>query len=268
MNLTVIKDINSIELDWFMRESETFLRSANEPNLGYFLAESPNVITRAIDGGYEPYKCLIENKNEYPEFLRREEFTDVPVYAADYSILSKMRGFEMTRGALCIMKRRKYSDVNEVLKGAHRIAILEDVMNPTNLGAVFRSAAALGIDGIFLSGGCADPLLKRASRVSMGTVFQVPWTYVDDVPELITRLHEDDYSVMALALDENAVSLSDERLKAADKRALILGTEAFGLKPETIAACDYTVMIPMLNGVDSLNVAAAGAVAFWELCKV
>ena len=267
MNLTVIKDINSTELDWFMKESETFLRSANEPNLGYFMAESPNVITRALEGGFKPYRCLIENKDEYPEFLKRKEFDDVPVYAADYSILSAMRGFEMTRGALCIMKRREYLSIDEVLKGAHRIAILEDVMNPTNLGAVFRSAAALGIDGIFLSAGCADPLLKRASRVSMGTVFQVPWTYVDDVTALIGQLHDDNYSVMALALDDRAVSLSDERLKALDKRALILGTEAFGLRPETIAACDYTVMIPMLNGVDSLNVAAAGAVAFWELCK-
>lgn len=265
--IEVIEDINNPKLDWFMKESETFLKTVNEPDLGYFLAESPNVISRALDGGYMPYACLVEDREEYPDFLNHEAFEDVPVYAAKYDILSRLRGFEMTRGAICIMKRKKCTAIEDVLNNAHKIAILEEVMNPTNLGAVFRSAAALGIDGIFLSKGCADPLFKRSCRVSMGTVFQIPWTYVDSVVDLIDHLHDKEYKVMALALDERAVSLSDECLKQSKNTALVLGTEAFGLHEKTVNACDYTVMIPMMNGVDSLNVAAAGAVAFWELCK-
>lgn len=253
------------ELDWFLNESETFLKTVNEPELGYFLAESPNVIMRALKGGYEPVKCLVEAKADIPEFLSEDSFRGVPVYSADYEVLARMRGFEMTRGALCIMKRRALPDAGEILKGKKRVAILDRIMNPTNLGAVFRSAAALGVEAIFLSKGCADPLFKRACRVSMGTVFQVPWTYVDDVNELIDLLHANEFSVMALALDERAVSLGDSRLKENEKIAMVLGTEATGIKDEIIRACDYTVMIPMMNGVDSLNVAAAGAVAFWEL---
>lgn len=268
MNPTVIKDYDSEELEWFFKESETFLKTVNEPELGYFLAESPNVIERALNGGYEPVKCLIEKKEgPVPEFLSRECFKDVPIYMADYSILSRLRGFEMTRGALCIMKRRALPSAEEVLSSAKTIAVLEEVMNPTNLGAIFRSAAALGIDGIFLSKGCADPLFKRACRVSMGTVFQIPWTVVEDMSASIDFLKDKGYTVLSLALDKRAVSIDDERLKKCEKVAMILGTEAFGLSEETIEKSDYTVIIPMYNGVDSLNVAAASAVAFYEIQK-
>lgn len=269
MKQIVVEDYNSEELNWFFRESETFLKTINEPNPGYFMAESPNVIERALNDGYEPVKCLIEKREGeiLPEFLDRNCFEDIPVYLADYSILSHLRGFEMTRGALCIMKRRNLPTFDEVLSRAKTVAVLEEVMNPTNLGAIFRSAAAMGVDCIFLSKGCADPLLKRACRVSMGTVFQVPWTVVDDMSVLIDNLKEEGFTVLSLALEKRAVSIDDERLKQSEKVAMILGTEAFGLSQNTIQKSDYSVIIPMKNGVDSLNVAAAGAVAFYEIQK-
>lgn len=269
MELQYIEDANCRELDWFLKESETFLKTVNEPELGFFLAESPNVIERALSGGYQPVKCLIEKKDseELPKFLKDKAFEGIPVYSADYSILSKIRGFEMTRGAICIMKRRPLRALESVLEGVSAVAILENVMNPTNLGAIFRSAAAMGIECVLLSKGCADPLFKRAGRVSMGTVFQVPWTFVDNVPSAIDILKSKSFLIYSLALMKDAVSIDDPQLKENEKVAMILGTEAFGICDETIEKSDYSVIIPMQNGVDSLNVAAASAVAFYEIMK-
>ncbi len=252
----------------YAEASEKQLFHYYEPAPGVFLAESPNVILRGLQAGFSPESLLTSAKiwETLPEELKAY-YTEVPVYLASEEILAAMPGFQLTRGVQSIMKRGKLPAAESVLTGARRIVVLENVMNPTNVGAIFRSAAALHIDAVLLTGGCADPLQKRALRVSVGTVFQVPWTYLpgeaDAVP--VTYLQEADFTTVAMALKEDSVSLTDERLKTAEKLAIIMGTEGEGLHPETIAACDYTVMIPMSHGVDSLNVAAASAVAFWEL---
>lgn len=266
MGIIYIDDVNSEKLDWFVNKSETFLKTVNEPSMGYFVAESPNVIERALEGGYEPVQCLIEKKSlDSCSFLSREYFEEIPVYVVgDFSMI---HGFEMTRGVMCIMKRQQCRDISSIINEAKSVAILEDVMNPTNLGAIFRSAAALGVGAVILTKGCADPLFKRASRVSMGTVFQIPWTVSGDIEADIDKLKESGYLVIALALSNDAVSIDDKRLKANDKVAMILGTEAFGISEKLLDKSDYTAMIPMYNGVDSLNVAAASAVAFYEIGK-
>ncbi|MCQ2407695.1 MAG: RNA methyltransferase [Oscillospiraceae bacterium] len=250
--------------------SETQLFHLREPAPGLFLAESPNVIERALAAGYQPESFLIDDAY-YSEQMHMitDAFLDVPVYLAGSAVLNAVRGMHLTRGVLCAMQRREQpADSSELLWQAHRIALLENIMNPTNLGAVFRSAAALGIDAVLMTHGCTDPLYRRAARVSMGTVFQVPWRYCQAMPtaEILDRLRSDfGFRSAAMALCDDSVRIDDPALQDAERLVVVLGTEGEGLAPETIAACDYTVRIPMQHGVDSLNVAAASAVAFWEL---
>ena len=269
-----IKDFTAPELDVYARTSEVQLLRYYEPKSGIFIAESPKVISRALDGGYEPVSVLVEKKQvlEDAETIAvLGKCGNVPVYTAEFEVLTKLTGFKLTRGMLCAMKRRRLPSLQEICNGCDRIAVLENVMNPTNVGAIFRSAAALHMDAVILTGGCSNPLYRRASRVSMGTVFQIPWTFVDNSviwpEEGMKILRELGFKTAAMALKEDSASIDDPELMKEDKLAVILGTEGDGLAPETIADCDYTVMIPMSHGVDSLNVAAASAVAFWQLGK-
>lgn len=273
-NMIEITDFNASELDVYARLTEAQLLNKDHPEEGLFIAESPKVINRALDGGYEPVSVLVEKKqvSEDAETIAvLEKCGNVPVYTAEFEVLTKLTGFKLTRGMLCAMKRRSLPGLQEICDGCDRIAVLENVMNPTNVGAIFRSAAALHMDAVILTGGCSNPLYRRASRVSMGTVFQIPWTFVDNSviwpEEGMKILRELGFKTAAMALKEDSVSIDDPELMKEDKLAVILGTEGDGLAPETIADCDYTVMIPMSHGVDSLNVAAASAVAFWQLGK-
>lgn len=263
-NIIEIADISAPELEVYARLNEAQLLHYYEPEEGIFIAESPKVIVRALNAGYKPISLLLERKHiegEAKELIAR---CNVPVYTADNEILTKITGFRLTRGALCAMRRMSLPEVEDVCFGARRIAVLENVVNPTNVGAIFRSAAALNMDAILLTEGCSDPLYRRAARVSMGTVFQVRWTYFDGRMETLKKLG---FSTAAMALDDNSVSISDPKLAAEERLAIILGTEGDGLAKNTISGCDYTVKIPMSHNVDSLNVAAASAVAFWELSK-
>lgn len=251
--------------------SETQLYHFYEPEPGLFIAESPNVIERAMHAGYQPVSFLIDTAF-YTEQVQAlvKRTADMPVYLAETAVLNSISGIHLTRGVLCAMRRRESALDPVCLSDFNRIALLENVMNPTNLGAIFRSAAALGMDAVLLTSGCTDPLYRRAARVSMGTVFQIPWRYLPDAPnaaDAIHMLHDLGFRSAAMALCEDSVSVDDERIGAAEKLAVVLGTEGEGLAPETIAACDWTVRIPMAHGVDSLNVAAASAVAFWALRK-
>lgn len=270
MKIIEVMDLNRPELTVYAELSERQLATIYEPEEGLFIAESPKVIERALDGGYEPVSFLAEKGQlaEAEEILDRME--DVPIYVAPDEILTKLTGYHLTRGLWCTMRRRTLPTIEEVCQGAKRIAILEEVVNPTNVGALFRCAAALGMDAVILTGGCSDPLYRRASRVSMGTVFQIPWTMLskkDGVwPEQAMKtLKEMGFKTAAMALREDSVGINDPQLNSEEKLAIVLGTEGDGLAGDTIADCDYTVMIPMAHGVDSLNVAAAGAVAFWQL---
>lgn len=270
MKIIEVMDLNRPELAVYAELSERQLATIYEPKEGLFIAESPKVIERALDGGYEPVSFLAEKGQlaEAEEILDRME--DVPIYVASDEILTKLTGYHLTRGLWCTMRRRTLPTIEEVCQGAKRIAILEEVVNPTNVGALFRCAAALGMDAVILTGGCSDPLYRRASRVSMGTVFQIPWTMLskkDGVwPEQAMKtLKEMGFKTAAMALREDSVGIDDPQLNSEEKLAIVLGTEGDGLARDTIADCDYTVMIPMAHGVDSLNVAAAGAVAFWQL---
>lgn len=267
-----ITDINIPELDIYARLSEVQLRRLYEPQAGVFLAETATVIARALEAGYEPVSFLADQQ----KLRDLEPFapwtTRVPVYVAAHELLKQLTGYELTRGLLCAMRRKELSAPDGLLANAHRVAVLENVMNPTNVGAIFRSAAALNMDAILVTAGCADPLYRRAIRVSMGTVFQIPWTYLDGRAEEgalpgIRRLRENGFLTVSMALCDDSLSIRDPRLHAAEKLAVILGTEGDGLSDMTIADSDYTVRIPMAHGVDSLNVAAASAVAFWELGK-
>lgn len=273
-NMIEITDFDAPELDVYARLTEAQLLNKDHPEDGLFIAESPKVISRALDGGYEPVSVLVEKK----QVLKDAETIavlgkcgNVPVYTAEFEVLTKLTGFKLTRGMLCAMKRRRLPGLQEICNGCDRIAVLENVMNPTNVGAIFRSAAALHMDAVILTGGCSNPLYRRASRVSMGTVFQIPWTFVDNSviwpEEGMKILRELGFKTAAMALKEDSASIDDPELMKEDKLAVILGTEGDGLAPETITDCDYTVMIPMSHGVDSLNVAAASAVAFWQLGK-
>lgn len=273
-NMIEITDFDAPELDVYARLTEAQLLNKDHPEDGLFIAESPKVISRALDGGYEPVSVLVEKKQvlEDAETIAvLGKCGNVPVYTAEFEVLTKLTGFKLTRGMLCAMKRRRLPDLQEICNGCDRIAVLENVMNPTNVGAIFRSAAALHMDAVILTEGCSNPLYRRASRVSMGTVFQIPWTFVDNSviwpEEGMKILRELGFKTAAMALKEDSVSIDDPELMKEDKLAVILGTEGDGLAPETIADCDYTVMIPMSHGVDSLNVAAASAVAFWQLGK-
>lgn len=273
-NMIEITDFDAPELDVYARFTEAQLLNKDHPEDGLFIAESPKVISRALDGGYEPVSVLVERKQvlEDAETIAvLGKCGNVPVYTAEFEVLTKLTGFKLTRGMLCAMKRRRLPGLQEICNGCDRIAVLENVMNPTNVGAIFRSAAALHMDAVILTGGCSNPLYRRASRVSMGTVFQIPWTFVDNSviwpEEGMKILRELGFKTAAMALKEDSASIDDPELMKEDKLAVILGTEGDGLAPETIADCDYTVMIPMSHGVDSLNVAAASAVAFWQLGK-
>ena len=272
-NIIEITDFNAPELDIYARLTEGQLLNRHEPDKGIFIAESPKVIERALDSGCKPISLLLEKahiKGQAKDIITR--CGDIPVYTAEFDILTQLTGFKLTRGALCAMHRPAPLSVKEVCQRAKRIAVLENVMNPTNVGAIFRSAAALGIDAVLLTPGSSNPLYRRAIRVSMGTVFQIPWTFlgdnVDDWPEKgISSLKNQGFKIIAMALEDNSISISDTILKEQDKLAIVLGTEGEGLSSCTIEDCDFTVKIPMYHNVDSLNVAAASAVAFWELCK-
>lgn len=269
-NLIEITDFSHPDLDIYARLNENQLRTYNEPAPGIFIAESPNVIERALNGGYEPVSLLIDrNEISGPTKNIIDRCGQIPVFTAETTVLSKLTGFAMTRGLLCAMKRQVLPAVSDICQNAGRIAVLENVMNPTNVGAIFRSAAALGIDAVLLTEGCSDPLYRRAARVSMGTVFQFPWTFIpsDTSVTYVDLLKNLGFCTAAMALDDKAVSIDHPPLMAEDKLAILLGCEGYGLCTETIAACDYTVCIPMSHGVDSLNVAAASAVAFWQLCR-
>ena len=267
VQFTEITDLSAPELDVYARLTEAQLLNRFEPKKGMFIAESPKVIMRALDAGCKPVSLLVERNHvneEATEAIAR--CGDVPVYTAPLEVLTQLTGFQLTRGMLCAMYRPALPTLEETVKGAKRIAILENIMNPTNIGAIFRSAAALGIDAVLLTEGCSNPLYRRSARVSMGTVFQIPWTYLPPWPEEgMTLLHKLGFKTAAMALTDNSVSIDDPRLAQEDKLAIILGSEGDGLTETTIAQCDYTVKIPMYHGVDSLNVAAASAVAFWEL---
>ncbi len=271
LNIIQITDFNATELDIYARLTENQLLNRFEPDKGIFIAESPKVVERGLDAGYEPISILIEDKHidtQAKEILKK--CGDIPIYTAPFDVLTNLTGFQLTRGMLCAMKRPKLPSLEEVCEEKKRIAVLENVMNPTNVGAIFRSAAALGIDAVLLTSTCSNPLYRRAIRVSMGTVFQIPWTYIgneqDNTSEsYISQLKELGFKTAAMALKEDSVSIDNNELKSHEKLAIILGSEGEGLLDSTINNCDYTVLIPMAYGVDSLNVAAASAVAFWEL---
>ncbi len=270
-NIIEIKDFNSPELDVYVRLTGAQLRRSLEGEMGIFIAESPMVIEVALDSGCEPISLLTDKKLLTSSAKGIIERLDgVPIYAADSELLRSLTGFELTRGALCAMKRPKQKPPEEILSNARRIAVLEEITDSTNIGAVFRSAAALGMDAVLVTPTCCDPLCRRAVRVSMGTVFRVPWAKIgenkEDWPDLgLNLLNSLGFKTVAMALTDNSVSIDDEKMNSEERLALILGTEGDGLKKTTIAKCDYTAKIPMSNGVDSLNVAAAGAVAFWQL---
>ncbi len=300
-NIIEITDFSAPELDVYARLSESQLLHIYEPNIGLFIAESPKVVERAMDAGYVPVSLLLERKHiegEARDIISRirslcnnGDISDVPIYTAQFDVLTKLTGFKLTRGMLCAMKRKTLPSVEDVCQNAKRIVVLENVVNPTNVGAIFRCAAALGMDGVLLTKGCSDPLYRRSERVSMGTVFQIPWTYIDTnfsfspnkaVPnQSLGALscsqfdsHPSDwldtikglgFKTAAMALLSDSVNIDHPALNSEKKLAIIMGTEGDGLSMDTIARCDYTVCIPMHHGVDSLNVAAASAIAFWQL---
>lgn len=263
-NIIEITDIAAPELDVFARLTEAQLRNRLEPEKGIFVAESPKVISVALDAGFLPVSLLMEQRHiDGDGKAIIDRCGNTPVYTADRDVLETLTGYRLTRGVLCAMRRPKAAAPESVCLHAKRIAVLEGIVDSTNIGAIFRSAAALGIDGILLTSTCCDPLCRRAVRVSMGTVFQIPWARISD--NWLQMLKGMGFKTAAMALSDNAVSVDDPTLKSAEKLAIVLGTEGDGLSDKTIAGCDFTVCIPMYHDVDSLNVAAAGAVAFWEL---
>ena len=270
-NIVEVTDLTRPELDVFTRLTEAQLRNRLEPEKGIFIAESPKVIARALDAGCVPVSLLMERRHidgDAADIIAR--CGEVPVFTAEREVLAQLTGFALTRGVLCAMRRPKLPSVEELCAEAHRVAVLEGIVDPTNVGAIFRSAAALHMDAVLVTPTCCDPLYRRAARVSMGTIFQVPWTRIGeraaDWPHPgLERLKKLGFQTAAMALSDRAVSIEDPVLQEADRLAIVLGTEGDGLAEETIARCDHTVCIPMSHGVDSLNVAAASAVAFWEL---
>lgn len=263
-NITEITDFLTPELDVYARLTENQLLNREFPEKGMFIAESPKVIERALDAGYEPISCLMEKRHidgEGKTILER--MRDVPVYCAEFDVLTQLTGFKLTRGMLCAMKRPPLPTVKEICENKSRIVILDKVMNPTNVGAIIRSAAALGMDAVLLTPGCSDPLYRRAVRVSMGTVFQIEWTFLTQ--DNLKEIKDLGFRTVAMALKDNSISIDDPILTNESKLAIIMGTEGDGLSDNTIADCDFTVKIPMYHGVDSLNVAAASAVAFYQL---
>lgn len=261
-----VTDLAAPELDVYARLTGAQLRNRLEPDKGVFIAESPKVIATALDAGYEPLSLLMERRHiegdAQPILARCGE---IPVYTAERETLARLTGFELTRGVLCAMRRPRLPSVEEVCARARRVAVLEGIVDHTNVGAIFRSAAALGIDAVLVTPTCCDPFYRRAVRVSMGTVFQVPWTYLPEDGDWQQTLHALGFQTAAMALRDDSLRIDDKRLRAVPRLAIVLGTEGDGLAARTIAACDYTVRIPMTHGVDSLNVAAASAVAFYQL---
>ena len=265
-NIIEITDFNAPELDVYARLTEAQLLNREFPEKGLFIAESPKVIERALDAGYEPVSCLMEKKHIEGEGKRiLERINNVPVFCAEFDVLTQLTGFKLTRGMLCAMKRKLLPTVKELCENKSRVVILDKVMNPTNVGAIIRSAAALGMDAVLLTPGCSDPLYRRAARVSMGTVFQIEWTFLND--DSLDEIKSLGFKTVAMALKDDSISIDDPRLTAENKLAVIMGTEGDGLSDQTIDGCDFTVKIPMYHGVDSLNVAAASAVAFYQLGK-
>ena len=266
VNVREITDFSAPELDVYARLTENQLVNRAEPEKGMFIAESPLVIGRALDADYTPVSFLMEPKDvETRGKALLERCGSIPVYVAELDVLTQLTGFHLTRGMLCAMYRKPLPAVEQLCANAKRIAVLEDVMNPTNIGAIIRSAAALHMDALVLTSACSDPLYRRAIRVSMGNVFQIPWTYFPKGADWTTQLHQLGFKTVAMALKEDSLDIYDPSLQQEDKLAVVLGTEGDGLAAETIAHCDYTVRIPMSHGVDSLNVAAASAVAFYQL---
>lgn len=264
-NIIEITDFSAPELDIYARCTESQLRHYYEPEGGLFIVESPKVILRALNAGYVPVSLLLERKHIAGEASDIISICgEIPIFTAEPEVLTRLTGFRLTRGALCAMRRSDLPTAEEICRDARRIAVLENVMNPTNVGAIFRSAAALHMDAVLLTSGCSDPLYRRAARVSMGTVFQIPWTYLDRDLETCS-LQKWGFKTAAMVLSDDSIPIDDPRLMAEEKLAVVLGTEGDGLSARTIAHCDYTVCIPMSHGVDSLNVAAASAVAFWQL---
>ena len=272
-NIIEITDFHAPELDPYARLTQNQLRNRLEPEKGIFIAESPKVIDRALDAGYKPVSLLMERKQiAGPAAGILSRCGDAPVYTADREMLAALTGFELTRGVLCAFRRPAPRPVEELCKNARRVAVLEGIVDSTNVGAIFRSAAALNMDAVLINPSCCDPLCRRAVRVSMGTVFQVPWGQLGETPadwpeKGMDILHSLCFKTAAMALSDRSVSIDDEQLAKEPKLAIVLGTEGDGLAADTIASCDYTVKIPMSHGVDSLNVAAASAVAFWQLGK-
>ena len=272
-NINELTDFHAPELDPYARLTQNQLRNRLEPEKGIFIAESPKVIDRALDAGYEPVSLLMERRQiTGPAAGILSRCGDAPVYTADRELLAALTGFELTRGVLCAFRRPAPRPVEELCRDARRVAVLEGIVDSTNVGAIFRSAAALNMDAVLINPSCCDPLCRRAVRVSMGTVFQVPWGQLGDSPadwpeKGMDVLHTLGFKTAAMALSDRSVSIDDEQLAREPKLAIVLGTEGDGLAASTIASCDYTVKIPMSHGVDSLNVAAASAVAFWQLGK-
>ena len=272
-NIIEITDFHAPELDPYARLTQNQLRNRLEPEKGIFIAESPKVIDRALDAGYKPVSLLMERKQiTGPAAGILSRCGDAPVYTTDREMLAELTGFELTRGVLCAFRRPAPRPVEELCKNARRVAVLEGIVDSTNVGAIFRSAAALNMDVVLINPSCCDPLCRRAVRVSMGTVFQVPWGQLGETPadwpeKGMDILHSLGFKTAAMALSDRSVSIDDEQLAKEPKLAIVLGTEGDGLAAGTIASCDYTVKIPMSHGVDSLNVAAASAVAFWQLGK-
>lgn len=277
--MTKLSDLNDPRLDVYARLSEPQLKTIYEPRKGLFVAESPMVIERALDAGYEPESvltCSEAIKGHGRKVIERinADYPEVPVYVGSDEVLLKIRGYQLTRGVLCAMKRKSHIPAEDILTRAKRIVLLDDVENPGNVGAIFRSAAAMFMDAVLLTKDCADPLYRRAARVSVGTVFQIPWTYITEIygvvepEEMYTDLlHDHGFKIAAMALSDDSISVSDERLKEEEKLAIVMGNEGYGLRQEVIDRCDHIVKIPMSGGIDSLNVAAASAVAFWEVGK-
>ena len=265
-NIINITDFSAPQLDFYARLSEKQLMHYCEPDTGLFIAESPKVIERALNAGHSAVSFMVEDKHidtQAKELIER--CGDVPVYTAPFDVLTQLTGFELTRGMLACMRRKELPPIAKICKDTRRVVVMDRVMNPTNVGAIFRNAAALGMDAVLLTKGCSDPLYRRASRVSMGTVFQIPWTFVEDNWQ--EQLKEIGFKTVAMALKEDTLDIDNPQLMAEEKLAIILGTEGDGLADTTIENCDYTVKIPMTHGVDSLNVAAASAVALWQLGK-
>lgn len=272
MNLVEVHTLDDPRLDAYVSLTEAQLRNRLEPEKGIFIAESPKVIARALDAGMEPVSLLMERRHVEPCRALIERCGDVEVFTGDSAVLEKLTGFKLTRGVLCAMRRYPLAQLEDLLADARRVAVFEGIVDHTNVGAMFRSAAAFEVDAVLVTPTCCDPLYRRAVRVSMGTVFQIPWTRIGESAHEwphpgIDRLHELGFKVAAFALTDQSVSLDDPQLNAEEKLAMIFGTEGDGLGQATIDACDYTVKIPMAHGVDSLNVAAASAVAFWQLCR-